>query len=655
MMIVKKLSRIGRMVLEKITIYKKTAIGSVVFMVVVALVYGIGRGYAEGIGADIWRSTGGRIFGTSPEPKPQAQIPTQTTTASSSGQLAIQIHNSPVNIGGYQGIIGDNNRNNTVIQITNNYNDNQTLAGFSEYLRMEEELKKLEKTLSAIPKDQIEARLNVGQMIEKKKKEMETFRQEVLRLAETFTTIPLNTERLKKAKILFGAGRIKEANAVLNEKELCDDQTRLLAAQATADRKTEALRRARANNANEFLVKAQVTALDFGQPDRFGQACEFYEQAIRSDATFDIFMVYADFLEKHNQFSKAQQFYRRAMTTIDSKEKEVEEKRARVLNNLGNVQGKQNDFSAATSSLTKALRIHRKLAKDNPQAHMPDVATTLNNLGVVQRNRNDFQAATASYIEALAVRRKLAKANSKVYLPYVATTLNNLGAVQSYRKDFPAAAASFSEALAIYRNLAKADPQAYLPYMAIMLNNLGTVEAHLKDFPAAMMSLSEALAIRRNLTKADPKAYLSNVAETLNNLGLVQSELNDFLSAKANYTEALEIRRKLAKSDPQAYLPDVAMTAINLSIFYLQSLPDREKSEALAREAIGIVSPLVETVPYTQEYLQKAKAVLKGWKIRYIQNIIYYFLVPCSLVFLLICFFRYVFVKKRVSKANPMG
>src|ERR1044072_5506899 len=54
------------------------------------------------------------------------------------------------------------------------------------------------------------------------------FRQDVIRLAETFARIEINTSRLKIAKEHFDAGRLLEADTVLKSEELAMDQERLL-------------------------------------------------------------------------------------------------------------------------------------------------------------------------------------------------------------------------------------------------------------------------------------------------------------------------------------------------------------------------------------------------------------------------------------------
>ena len=55
------------------------------------------------------------------------------------------------------------------------------------------------------------------------------------------------------------------------------------------------------------------------------------------------------------------------------------------------------------------------------------MATSLNNLGDLARAQNRNDEARRQYDEALRINSELAKADPGAYLPEVATTLNNLG------------------------------------------------------------------------------------------------------------------------------------------------------------------------------------------------------------------------------------
>ena len=228
---------------------------------------------------------------------------------------------------------------------------------------------------------------------------------------------------------------------------------------------------------------------------------------------------------------------------------------------------KINRLDNAGEAYQEALDIRRTLAKENPQAFLPAVATTLNNLGILHSDKNEFAPALEAYQEALDIRRTLAKENPQAFLPYVATTLNSLGNLQRAKNEFALALEAYQEALDIRRTSAKENPQAFLPDVATTLNNLGILLSNKNEFAAALEAYQEALDIRRTLAKENPQAFLPDVAVTLNNLAVLHSDKNEFAPALEAYQEALDIRRTLAKENPQAFLPDVATTLNNLGNF----------------------------------------------------------------------------------------
>ncbi len=83
--------------------------------------------------------------------------------------------------------------------------------------------------------------------------------------------------------------------------------------------------------------------------------------------------------------------------------------------------------------------------------------------------------------------------------------------------------------------------------------------------------------------------------------------------ASSEYKEALEIRRNLYGQMPNVYTPDLANTLINLAIFYKQFIINREKSIEYVIEALILLRPIVEVIPFTQSYMQRAIQVLRNW------------------------------------------
>ena len=243
----------------------------------------------------------------------------------------------------------------------------------------------------------------------------------------------------------------------------------------------------------------------------FDEACNFYEKLIAIERSLKNLFGYADLLYSLNDFTKAKQYYEEILVT------------------------------------------YRALAKKNPQAYNPDLASTLNNLGLLLSNNNEIKQAKDCYQEALDIYRALTKKNPQAYNPDLAVTLNNLGLLLSNNNEIKQAQIYYQEALDIRRDLAKKNPQAYNPDLARILNNLGLLLYNNNETKQAQIYYQEALDIYRELAKKNPQAYNPDLALTLNNLAVLYYQINNRKEAEQAYKEALAIRKILAENNPSAY------------------------------------------------------------------------------------------------------
>ena len=151
-------------------------------------------------------------------------------------------------------------------------------------------------------------------------------------------------------------------------------------------------------------------------------------------------------------FGEARSFYERLIELSPTVEHHFEY--AYLLQSL-------NDFEKARHHYEEALQIHRELAQQNPEAHLPKVATSLNNLGVLLRDTNDLKQAQDYYEEALQIHRELAQQNPEAYEPGVAMTLQNLTILYLGLGKKEDAEKAYLEAHDIYQKLAIRHPRAY--------------------------------------------------------------------------------------------------------------------------------------------------------------------------------------------------
>ena len=494
----------------------------------------------------------------------------------------------------------------------------------AQYIALEKEIEELDNSFQEISQ-QIQKNPNIdffnkelikiNQRRNEKQKELEILKKEVINLAVQLSTIPINTERLRKANAHFRKGEFTAARAIfeVEKDEMNSELETAIQKGALGEKLLQQSKDERTKLANEYLLFAQLTAIDFDLENRFKKTIQYFELSLQAERNVRNLFTFAHFLQKHNQNTEATPLYEEALV-IYRQLAEVNPQTylpdvATTLNNLGILQKDKNEFAKAEKSYEEALAIRRQLAEVNPQTYLPDVAMTLNNLANLQRDKNEFAKAEKSYEEALTNYRQLAEVNPQTYLPYVAGTLNNLAVLQSAKNEFAKAEKSYEEALAIYRQLAEVNPQTYLPDVAGTLNNLAVLQSAKNESAKAEKSYEEALAIRRQLAEVNPQTYLLDVGMTLNNLANLQQAKNEFAKAEEFYEEALAIYRQLAEVNPQTYLPYVAGTQINMAILHLQSKSNKARSFELVDEAIMILLPFHQ-LGYIQNYLKVAFGVL---------------------------------------------
>jgi hypothetical protein len=124
---------------------------------------------------------------------------------------------------------------NSVRQISTGSGDNvardkiihQNLYGSVDYQQLVQDIKDAEDLLTGLDQDKIDLRLKQAKKVEELNQRLEDFKANVFRLHELFTRIPINTERLRKAKAHFDKGEFREADAVLKAEEIQQDVDRL--------------------------------------------------------------------------------------------------------------------------------------------------------------------------------------------------------------------------------------------------------------------------------------------------------------------------------------------------------------------------------------------------------------------------------------------
>ena len=214
-------------------------------------------------------------------------------------------------------------------------------------------------------------------------KEIDGLKDAIQKLADEFTRIPLNTERLRLAKAHFDAGEYEGARAIFDtEIELMETELAALLeekeklAGATSENEQHLT-----DKANEYLILANLIAINFDLADRYEQTRAYFTLSLKAHRNPKSLFTYGYFLHEHNQFSESKLLYE------------------------------------------EALGISRGLAEVNPQAYLPDVAMTALNMSIFYYQTISNKSRSLTYAKEVLQAAKPFKGVSPVMDEYVSTAL----------------------------------------------------------------------------------------------------------------------------------------------------------------------------------------------------------------------------------------
>ena len=344
----------------------------------------------------------------------------------------------------------------------------------------------------------------------------------------------------------------------------------------------------------DWFLLAQTAALQ----NKYEETEMYYKKMINADSmNADIIFEYARYLQSIREYAKSEQYYLQCLEKYRVLEKENPKAHlnevAGTLHNFANLYRTIKEYPKALTAFEEVLEIRRKLAAENP-IYLADLATTLNDFAVLHWITKEYPKALAEYEEALEIcKNSLVEENPKECLVNTAMILLNLANLHQTVKEYPKALEEYEEVLEMGRKLAAENPKKYLANVAQILNNLAILHWYVKEYPKALTAFEEALEIRRKLALENPKAYLTNVATTLNNTAVLHQDMKEYGKALEKHKEALDIFKRFAAETPKAYLANVVDVLNNLSWCFL-CVKEYAQAEQYASEALKLDSAALQ-------------------------------------------------------------
>ena len=309
---------------------------------------------------------------------------------------------------------------------------------------------------------------------------------------------------------------------------------------------------------------------------------------------------------KDGDYSKALEFFKKALTIQEKILGEYHPDTANSYNNIGLIYRNMGKYSKALEFYTKALDIYEKVLGKNH----PSTAVGYNNIGYLYSDTGDYSKALEFLTKALHIKEKVLGKDH----PDIANSYNNVGNVYGYIGDYPKALEFLTKALNIREKVLGKDH----PDTAISYNNIGSVYNDMGDYPKALEFYAKALSIREKILGKDHP----DTADSYNDIGSIYSDTGDYSKALEFFTKALHIKEKvLGKDHPSTALSYNHTGNVYSRIgdstkaleFYTKALNIREKvsgkdhpDTATSYNNIGSVYSDMGNYPKALEFLTKA-------------------------------------------------
>ncbi len=224
---------------------------------------------------------------------------------------------------------------------------------------------------------------------------------------------------------------------------------------------------------------------------------------------------------------------------------------AEIYNKLGITYSRIGRFKDTEESYSAALKIYKRLAAENPSQYDPMLANSYNNLGQFYDNLSRYDQSVNRYNEAeenlfsaLKIYKRLAKENPSAYEPLLAYSYNNIGVLYMDLQRYEEAQKYLLDGLEIRTRLAKENPATFEPEEAGSYNNLGIVYDKISRYKEAEMCYKAAISVYKRLAEKDPSAYEPVMTMVYYNLGVIYNKTNRFEEFQSAFFEAYYLAKE---------------------------------------------------------------------------------------------------------------
>lgn len=356
-------------------------------------------------------------------------------------------------------------------------------------------------------------------------------------------------------------------------------------------------------NGEEFLVKAQLTLLNYELPERFQRAVQYFEKSLVSvrrakgfpKRRTECFTAAAKFYQEYRHINRSIPLYGEAIDIVQLmtlKEPAVYNYvLASIRNNLAALYFSREEYDKAIEQQRLSLDYFEKAADDGNPLYWVDVVLLMGNLANSWMKKGNMLKASYYYDSCVSAYDNPLFESNDERRQIKALGLGNAALYFNKIKETDKAINAAEASVKCFRELARDRKLAMVRHLSISLTNLAMISIENGLVEQAEVYYSESLELIRRLSKQDAERIIADLTGPLINIANLWTDLGKLTEAHELYQEAMHNVQEMIKRDPETFTSSLRLLLSNYGTT-LEEMGEQEKAEAAHEEAVKIARAL---------------------------------------------------------------
>lgn len=243
-----------------------------------------------------------------------------------------------------------------------------------------------------------------------------------------------------------------------------------------------------------------------------------------------------------------------------------------------------------------ALKIFKRLAKDNPDKYLLKVARVQHFLSIVYETMGNFKKSEKAIQDAIKALSILTIGNTNKYMSILANEVVCLASLYDYFDFYDKSKESYLRALNIYKELVATKSHLYLTKMADTEWMFASLLMNIECYDESIQYYIDSIRIYQSIDNNDN--HLSDISEAYTHIAYMQMELQQYEEAEINYINAIKIERSQIVTDNSVRLDGMDLAWIfNLRSLIKMRQGQYKEADLLLSQSISILNRLDKEEP----------------------------------------------------------